>query len=115
MPHVLVIENAYLFAQYLKDVVTLAGASSVSIATTQSAAIAAANEQKPDLIMSDVRLEEGDGLAAVNDIISNHGNMPIIFVNGNNLETSRFPHGSILLRKPVTPIAILAAINHAVI
>jgi CheY-like chemotaxis protein len=114
MPHVLVIENAYLFAEYLKDIVTMAGAGSVAIATTQSAAIAAANEQKPNLIMSDVHLDEGNGVAAVGDIILNHGEMPIIFITGTKLERASCPHGSIILQKPVTPNAILAAINKAV-
>jgi CheY-like chemotaxis protein len=111
MPHVLVIENAYLFAEYLKDIATLAGARSVAIATTQSAAIAAANERLPSLIMSDVHLDEGSGPAAVETIMANHGVMSVIFITGNSLEQSSCPRGSIVLNKPVTPNAILAAIN----
>lgn len=111
--HVLVIEDSYLFAQYLSDIAMMAGAQSVAVVSNQRDAIAAARKHQPDLILSDVNLGNGNGPAAVNTIVANQGHMPVIFVTGHRLEHAACPKGSMILNKPVAPDALLAAISDA--
>lgn len=113
MSHVLVIEDSYLFAQYLSDIAMMAGAQSVAVVSNQHGAIAAARRHQPHLILSDVNLEDGNGPAAVNTIVANQGDMPVIFVTGHRLKHSDFPKDSMILNKPVSPDALLAAIANA--
>ena len=43
MPHLLIIEDSYLFGQFVSDAAVLAGAASVEVVDTQAAAEAAAS------------------------------------------------------------------------
>ena len=53
MPHVLIIEDSYLFGEFVADAATLAGAGSIEVAESQAAAERAAARRAPDLIIAD--------------------------------------------------------------
>lgn len=111
MTHVLIIEDSDLFSRVVGDIVTVAGATSYSIAHTEPAAIVAANARKPGLILSDVMLLDGKGPEAVQAIVTAHGFIPVIFVTGSPDECARFPGASIVLEKPVTANRLIEAIK----
>jgi DNA-binding response OmpR family regulator len=106
MPHILVIEDSYLFGQFVSDAAILAGAGSVEIAFGQSAAEAAATKKAPALIVADVNLDDGSGPDAVHHIASSHGAVPVIYVTGYPERLSGCPDGSVIVQKPVTHDAL---------
>lgn len=114
MPHVLVIEDTYLVGEYFRDIALVAGASSVTVVATQSGAIAAADVKLPALILSDVKLDEGNGPAAVEAIVANHGSLPVIFVTADASRCSDYPPAAAILIKPVSPTVLMSAIGDAV-
>ena len=111
MRHVLIIEDMYLFQQYLKDIVTLAGASSIALASTQEEAIRSAAAKKPFLILSDIKLSQGSGLLAIDTILADHGDIPVIYITGypNSFHGSTDP--ATLLTKPVSADTLLSAVS----
>jgi len=80
MCHVLVIEDEALIAMFIEDVLLEHGATSVSVASTEEQAIAAAQVRRPDFITSDVTLAEGSGIHAVTAIEREHGCLPVLFI-----------------------------------
>jgi len=80
--HVLIIEDDPLVAVHLSMLAEDAGATSIGTADTEADAVLAAREQRPDVILSDVRLIEGTGPKAVARIYSDCGPIPVIFVTG---------------------------------
>lgn len=69
-----------------------AGATSIATACTEDAAVKAANDQMPDIILSDVILAAGTGPGAVRTILSTMGNVPIIFITGTSEACRPPPH-----------------------
>ena len=109
MRHVLIIEDMFLFQQYLKDIVTLAGASSIALASTQQEAIESARSRKPFLILSDINLSQGSGVSAIGAILADHGTIPVIYITGHpQLCVSKH---DVLLTKPVTADLLLKTVG----
>lgn len=97
MCHVLIIEDEVFVAMTIEDIVLEAGASSVDIAITESAAIEAAEQRCPDFITSDVRLAEGYGTNAVAAIHERCGSIPTLFITATPDACRPFePHHTIL-------------------
>ena len=65
---VLVVEDEAVSAVYFEDLLSGFGCEVVVTADTAPRAIAAAEEHRPDLVLSDVRLREGDGIEAATAI-----------------------------------------------
>lgn len=104
MRHVLVIEDEYLMAQCVADMVLFAGASSVDIADSETAAIEAASRRQPCVIVCDVDLKQGGrGPKAVADIHSLCGIIPTIFVTGDPNDEQACALATAVVSKPVTP------------
>lgn len=101
MCHVLVIEDDFLTADYLEDIVRRAGGTSVATAETEAGAIAAARRQKPDIILSDVRLACGTGPRAVEAIMAAAGPLPVIFITGTPEECTHCGAPAVVLGKPI--------------
>jgi CheY-like chemotaxis protein len=101
MCHTIVIEDEPLIAFYMADLAEEAGATSVELAETESEAIEAARRRKPDIILSDVRLQTGTGPAAVIAIRLELGFVPVIFITASPRGCRRFAPPSIVLSKPV--------------
>ena len=110
MPHVLIIEDMYLFQQYLTDIARLAGATSFAVASTQDEAIAAARSRMPSLILSDIKLAHGSGVTAIERIIADCGSIPVVYITGypERCHLSAGPFA--LLTKPVTADLLLETI-----
>jgi len=101
MCHVLVIEDDFLIADYIVQLVEAAGATSISQTVTQQEAIDQARKRRPELIMSDVQLIEGTGPLAVQAIIIEMGPIPVIFVTGTPEACEPCDAPAVILNKPI--------------
>jgi CheY-like chemotaxis protein len=101
MCHVLVIEDDFLIADYIVQLVENAGATSVAQAVTQQEAIDQARQHRPEVIMSDVKLIEGTGPLAVQAIHAELGPIPVIFVTGTPEACEPCDAPAVVLTKPI--------------
>lgn len=100
MCHVLIIEDEPMIAIDLEIVLAKEGATSFDIASTEAEAVAAARARKPDLITSDVTLVEGTGPRAVQQILKEIGDVPVIFITGTPDECRPCAPPGIIIAKP---------------
>ncbi len=109
MCHVLIIEDDWLIADHISQLVEAAGASSIDMADTEDDAVAQASAHAPDVIISDVNLGSGGtGPMAVDRILAAIGERPVMFVTG---EPRAFqPHSPAMrvLHKPVDDRTVVA-------
>ena len=99
MPHVLIIEDSYLFGEFVADAATLAGAGSIEVAESQAAAERAAARRAPDLIIADVCLRHGTGTAAVARIAADGVAASVLYLTAH---PDRCPSGGRVIAKPVS-------------
>ena len=99
--HVLIIEDEPFFAMDLQNLLEIEGASSFEFADTQADAITSACARRPAVITSDVHLYEGRGPAAVAEIRSLLGHIPVIFITATLQDCDAMRLGDALLNKPV--------------
>lgn len=86
-----------------------AGATSIGTADTEAEAVTAAQDQRPDVILSDVRLIEGTGPNAVARIYADCGPIPVIFITGTPEECQPCHYAAAVFSKPVNDRALVAA------
>ncbi|MDE8651451.1 response regulator [Novosphingobium album (ex Liu et al. 2023)] len=101
MCHVLIIEDEWFICEYLKEVAHEAGATSIATAATQDDAVAAARDEPPAIILSDVKLRAGTGPRAVQTIFAEMGSIPVIFITGTPDECQPCDPPAVILGKPV--------------
>jgi len=83
MKHVLIIEDEMLIAMHLESLIADIAGTTIDLAATEREAVHMAEARPPSLILSDVRLVEGTGPAAVRTIRKMLGPVPVIYVTGN--------------------------------
>jgi two-component system, response regulator PdtaR len=109
MCHVLIIEDDWLIADHISQLVEAAGASSIDMADNEEEAVKRALVRSPEVIISDVCLGiGGHGPTAVQRIITLVGQCPVLFVTG---EPRDFQPSSALMRvlhKPVEDHVLVA-------
>lgn len=107
--HVLIIEDEALIALDLESLLQRAGATSFSFAASESEAVAAAREHRPDIITSDVTLLEGTGPGAVEIIRSAMGRIPVLYISGTPPDCCGGDPLTQAIRKPLDrPAAVVA-------
>lgn len=113
----LIVEDEYILALNLQESLESLGYTIVDIADSAEAAIAIVIEQRPNLVLMDIRLRgEMDGIQAAEQIWKQF-QIPIIFVTGHSDKstveraTLTFPFGYIL--KPVREKELYVAIQTA--
>lgn len=109
---VFIIEDDALIGMLYEQVLTEMGHKVCALATTQTGAIAAAARFKPDLMIVDVGLSEGSGLAAAQTILRD-GFVPHIFITGDGAGLQQQMPGAIVLRKPFVEHELARAIQRA--
>lgn len=112
---ILIIEDETLIAFDLSDIVQGLGHVVVATADTASAAIKAAREHKPDLVLADIQLADGSsGIDAVNAILENVS-VPAIFITAfpDRLLTGERPEPTFLITKPYQESVVQAAVSQA--
>ncbi len=98
--HAFIIEDDYLIAQSLQDMLERLGFTKFSFARSEDAAVQGSAEQQIDLITADVRLLPGDGVDAVEAICARR-QIPVIFITGYADELKERAPSSVVVQKPV--------------
>jgi len=113
---VMIIEDEPVIALDLETIVTDAGHIVYGVAQTHQDALRIASDERPDLILADIRLaDESSGIDAVNDLLKAHGDIPVIFITAypERLLTGEKPEPAFLITKPFRTEQVLSAISQA--
>ena len=97
--HALIIEDEPLIAVLIEDLLRSVGYTSVDFAVTEAEAVAMAEERRPDLITSDVRLAEGCGIEAV-EAICGDASIPVVFITGTAWQVRERMRDAVVVPKP---------------
>ena len=97
--HVLIIEDEMLVGMDVFHCLSEIGFDSFAFAGTASQALEQARLKRPDLVTVDVRLLDGDGREAVDNLAHELGDLPIIYVTGDPKALSTTP-GAVVVEKP---------------
>ena len=111
--HILLVEDDALSVASLTELLRDEGYG-VSVADTQNGAVSAAAELRPDLVLLDVTLKEGNGFAACAAIKAQEPDLPVIFLTASGDEPNTvagFAMGADdYVAKPFRPRELLARI-----
>lgn len=116
--HAFIIEDEYLIARSLQDMLEDVGFTAFSFARSEDAAVMGARGQRIDLVAADVRLLPGDGLKAVEAICENR-DVPVLFITGfapeledrlEELPETQTPR-CVVLQKPVKKQQVVGAVR----
>lgn len=114
MSHVPIIEDEMLIAMHLENLVAELGFKSVDLLATESDAIALARVRPPSIILSDIRLDQGSGPAAVRAIRAALGPIPVVFISGNPENSPTDLEASFVLPMPVPDHQLAAILRMAI-
>jgi CheY-like chemotaxis protein len=107
--HAFIIEDDYLIAQSLRDMLERLGFTRFSFARSEDAAVQGSAEQQIDLITADVRLLPGDGVDAVEAICARR-HIPVVFITGYADELSERAPNATVVQKPIDRAELEAAV-----
>jgi two-component system, response regulator PdtaR len=99
--HVLIIEDDWLIADHIAQLVQSAGALSIDMAETEDEAVAHAMARRPAVIISELRLRAGSGPAAVDRIVRALGSIAVLFVTGEPKALQPHLPDTLVFDKPV--------------
>jgi len=111
--NILVVEDDGLIGMLFADVLVAMGHRVCAIAVTEADAIAAAAQFKPDLMIVDARLRNGNGVSAVEEILRARW-VPHVFVSGETSRITALRPGAIVIQKPIRDIDLDRAIQRAI-
>lgn len=109
---VLVIEDDGIIGMLYEDLLAEMGHGMCAIAMTGSQAVAAATKHKPDLIIADASLRDGNGVDAVKEILRSRF-VPHLFVSGDPSGVRNLMPGAIIVQKPFLDSDLSRAIQKA--
>jgi len=104
---ILIVEDDAMVAMALAEMLADQQHEICGIATTESDAISAAARCKPDMMIIDVMLRAGSGVAALEAILRS-GPIPYIIMSGAELESN-----AVMLRKPFREADLVRAMECA--
>ena len=111
---ILLVEDDPLLALDFADVLADMGHVVCAFAETQAAAVTAATDMKPDLMIVDVNLIDGNGIAAVEEILRS-GHVPHLFMSGDvSTVHSRRP-AAVAIQKPFRVAELAKCIQRALV
>jgi DNA-directed RNA polymerase specialized sigma24 family protein/CheY-like chemotaxis protein len=112
---VLIIEDETIIALDLENLVYELGHHVTGIATTRDDAIRMAREQRPELVLADIKLADGSsGIDAVTAILKDF-DIPVVFITAypEQLLTGQRPEPTYLIAKPFSRDTVRATIGQA--
>ena len=109
---VMVVEDDSVIGMLLAELLTHMGHDVCAIESNEAGAVTAAARCKPDLMIVDVSLGEGSGLAAV-DKICRAGLVPHLFVSGDIASIRALRPDAVLVQKPFHQTELAWAIESA--
>lgn len=98
--HILIIEDDLLVAMDIQSCVEDMGTVSTDVASSEYDAVRLALIRRPELIISDVRVAQGSGPAAVRRISEHQGLIPVLYVTGSPEAVTRTDPGARVIVKP---------------
>ncbi|MFL4471761.1 response regulator [Tateyamaria armeniaca] len=113
---VLIIEDEAIIAMDLENVVSEMGHRVTGVARTRDGAVDLAKKDVPDLVLADIHLaDNSSGIDAVRDILSAHGDRPVIFITAfpERLLTGERPEPAFLISKPYSEAQVRSAVSQA--
>jgi two-component system, response regulator PdtaR len=110
---ILVVEDEPLIGLLFADLLDGMGHSVCAIAANENDAVAAAARHRPDLMIVDVRLGLGSGLAAVAEILRTRF-IPHVFVSGDPSAVHAIRPDAVTLQKPFFASDLIRAIQRAI-
>jgi CheY-like chemotaxis protein len=109
---VLVVEDDALIGELLAEMLVGMGHYVCAVELTEGGAVAAAARYRPDLMIVDVQLGDGNGVDAVTTIHRN-GPVPHIFVSGDISRVKLPWPGSVIIQKPYREADLARVIQRA--
>lgn len=113
---VMIIEDEAIIAMDLEGIVAEMGHQITGVARTEDGAIALAEREDFDLLLSDIQLaDHSSGIDAVNKILGKKGDRPVIFITAfpERLLTGQGPEPAFLISKPYTEKQVRSAVSQA--
>ncbi len=110
---VLVVEDDVFLAVVLKELLAALGHRICHIAATQAEAVTAARRHKPDLMIVDQGLLQGDGLSTVDEVDRSGISVAHVFVSGNPARVKDHRPTAVVVRKPFRLNELTRAIDAA--
>jgi CheY-like chemotaxis protein len=109
---VLIVEDNGVIACLLAELIEAIGHEVCGVESGETGAVAAARRLAPDLMIVDAQLNQGSGIAAVEQI-ARDGPVPHIFVSGDASAVRLLKPQATVLQKPYFELDLLIAINAA--
>lgn len=109
---ILVVEDDALLAISLEEMLIEMGHEICAVEGTEAAAVAAALQHAPDLIIVDAWLREGSGISAVEQILRARS-IWHLFVSGDMRSVQQAIPGAVVLQKPFRESELASAIQRA--
>jgi CheY-like chemotaxis protein len=109
---ILVVEDDAVIGMMLAEMLEELGHDVCSIEATEADAVTAADRCRPDLMIVDVRLGEGNGVSAVTEILR-AGPVPHLFVSGDISRLQELRPGAVAIQKPYRESDLIRAIQLA--
>jgi two-component system, response regulator PdtaR len=110
---VMIIEDEVLIALLFEEVLMEMGHEVCASERTEAGAVATAAICRPELIISDVRLQDGSGIDAVTSIMRS-GFIPHIFTSGDLIDRKSLNPAARILHKPFDEGQLIRAIESAI-
>ena len=114
--HILIAEDEALAAMALQDVLERAGFR-VTLSHDGQAALADAQADPPDALLTDLKMPRLDGLSLIQRLRAGRPELPVVIMSGyppadwaNEVKDDDLSR-TVLLMKPVSPLAIVGAIQ----
>ncbi len=109
---ILVVDDDAVIGELLGEMLEEMGHSVCAVAATELDAVAGAAEHRPDLMMVDVRLGQGSGIVAMDEILRS-GFVLHFFMSGNVAKFRALRPDDFVLEKPFQEADLGCAITRA--
>lgn len=107
---ILIVEDDPFVALLLEYTLVRLGYSICGTEYTEDGAVATATRCSPDAMVVDVGLAQGDGVRAVNRILSERY-VPHVFISGNRLDNKGLHPLAVRLHKPFRDVDLAASLS----
>ena len=110
---ILVVEDDSLIAMLLVETLAEMGHGVCGVETTEGGAVTAALRSRPDLIIVDAQLRQGNGVSAVDQILV-AGFVPHLFISGDIRGIQEQRPDAVAIEKPFRDTELEHAIRRAI-
>jgi two-component system, response regulator PdtaR len=110
---ILVVEDDSLVAMLLVETLAEMGHDVCAVEATEAGAVRAALRCRPDLIIVDAQLRQGNGVSAIDEILRS-GFVPHLFITGDTKKVLAQRSDAVALEKPFREPELAQAIERAI-